>query len=129
LPLPGQGKDGQLSRWKLSTAFHLTGEHRRTRPVPGQELAGYRLEHRVQAMHPELPRPVSRPAGLSGVSKQMIYQALEPEAVSTPARAERHRAEPQRHQAVALTQAPGVLTLPARPWVTLAGSSPPGSWR
>jgi hypothetical protein len=34
-------------------------------------------------MHLELPRPVSRPAGLSGVSRQMIYQALEPEAIST----------------------------------------------
>jgi hypothetical protein len=29
-------------------------------------------------MHLELPRPVSRPAGLSGVSKQMIYQPLSP---------------------------------------------------
>jgi hypothetical protein len=36
-------------------------------------------------MHLELPRPVSRPAGLSCVRKQMIYQALEPEAMSTPA--------------------------------------------
>ena len=80
-----QGKDGQLNRWKVSTAFHLTGEHRRTRPVPRQELAGCRLEHRVQAMHVEPPRPVSRPAGLFGVSRQTIYRALEPEAVSTPA--------------------------------------------
>ena len=71
MPLPGQGKDGQLRRWKLSTAFHLTGEHRRTRPAPGQELVGCR----VQAMHAELPRPVSRPAGLPGISRQMICQA------------------------------------------------------